>query len=103
MTTVALRVHADALRAILRLPADMTITNAAAEAFATSDGGSDLMLVLTVDAGNRAPTGAVDMAPAYVRDSDQADPVRLREVCWTTADGQHIVQPIELDPANQPA
>lgn len=95
MSIVALRVHADALRAILRLPDDMAITNASAEAFATSAGGSDLMLVLAVDVGDRAPAGAVDMAPAYVRAADQPDPVRLREVCWTNDKGEHIVQPID--------
>lgn len=95
MSVVALRVHADALRAILRLPDDMTITAATAEAFATTGGGSDLMLVMAVDVGDRAPAGVVDMAPAYVRDTDAPDPIRLREVCWTTAEGEHIVQPID--------
>lgn len=95
MSVVALRVTAELLRAILRLPEDMSIVDATAEAFATVDGASDLMVVLTVDAGDRAPAGAVDMAPSYRRDPGVPDPIRLHEVCWTSAAGEHIIQPVE--------
>jgi hypothetical protein len=92
---VALRVHADALRQILRLPDDMVIRNADAELYATAEGAAELMVVLTVDVGDRAPAGTVDMAPAYERAADVPDPIRLREVCWTSTDGEHVIQRIE--------
>jgi hypothetical protein len=91
---VALRVTADLVKSILRLAPGMAIRDARAEVFATVDGGSDLMIVFTVDAGQWAPTGAVDMAPAYIRDPGR-DPIRLREVCWTDADGNHTISPVE--------
>lgn len=94
MPDVALRVTADLIKSILRLAPGMVVRDARAEAFATVDGGSDLMIVFTVDVGRWGPAGAVDMAPAYVRDPG-TDPIRLREVCWTDADGNHTITSVE--------
>lgn len=95
MPVVALRVHADMLRTILRLPDDMAIIDARVEAFADTDGSSHIMAVFLVDTGGLGPDDAVDMMPAYTREpADAVDPIRMHEVCWTNAAGQHTIQSI---------
>jgi len=95
MPVVALRVHADMLRTILRLPTDMAIIDARCEVFADTDGGSHAMLVFTTDTGDLGPADAVDMMPAYTREpADAVDPIRMHEVCWTNQAGHHTIQSI---------
>jgi hypothetical protein len=93
MATVSLKVTPDAIRAILRLPDNMTITGARVDTLTLHDGGTLPLLVLDLDAPS-APPNAVELAPSYERDGTAPDPIVLREVVWTHADGTHTIEPI---------
>jgi len=98
MATVALKITPDLLRMILHLPDGYHISSARMDTITGPTGWLLDLLVLDVDAPD-APVGAVEMAPIYDRDPPNSpDPVVLREVEWTCADGTRTVRPVDPPP-----
>lgn len=86
MSAVALRISSTLLlRAILRLPEDVTLKSAAVEAEA--DGWP--VLALTVDMPD-APADAVSVDVTYTRSGDVPDPLKVTGYRWLREDGSEI-------------
>lgn len=97
MPTVALKITPDLLRMILHLPDGYHITGSRVDTVIGPAGWLLDLLVLDVDAPD-APAGAVEIVPIYERDPPHTpDPVVLRHVEWTHADGTRTVQPVQPD------
>jgi hypothetical protein len=88
MTLVQVRVTDVALKALLRLPDDVSLVTAAGEALPGDPPLSARSLLLVLDMPG-APDGAMQAEPVYTRQPGD-DPVALAGMRWYDAEGGQI-------------